>query len=229
MAAEVEEELGLVVRLGGAVDRGHQPVGEHLVDVVRDVLELGDELAQALGRQRAAQLGEPQREQVHRRDLGDEGLGGGDADLEAGAGVEDAVGVAGGLRAHDVRDREHLRPALLRQAHGGERVGGLARLGDADDEVARPDDRVAVAVLGGDVHLDRDARPLLERVAADQAGVVRGAAGDDDDAVAVAQEGVVDRAELAEVDAVAARTVRSAIVSATASACSWISLSMNVS
>ena len=67
-----------------------------------------------------------------------------------------------------------------------------------------PDDRVAVAVLGGDVHLDRDARPLLERVAADQAGVVRGPAGDDDDAVAVAQEGVVDRAEVVEVDAVRA-------------------------
>ena len=72
------------------------------------------------------------------------------------------------------------------------------------DEVARADHRIAVAVLGGDVHLDRDARPLLERVAADQAGVVRGAAGDDDDAVAVAQEGVVDRAELVEVDAVGA-------------------------
>ena len=68
----------------------------------------------------------------------------------------------------------------------------------------RADHRVAVAVLGGDVHLDRDARPLLERVAADQAGVVRGAAGDDDDPVAVAQEGVVDRAEVAEVDAVLA-------------------------
>ena len=65
-----------------------------------------------------------------------------------------------------------------------------------------PDHRVAVAVLGGDVHLDRDARPLLERVAADQAGVVGGAAGDDDDAAAVAQEGVVDRAEAVEVDAV---------------------------
>ena len=60
-------------------------------------------------------------------------------------------------------------PRSLGEAHGGERVGGLARLGDADDEVARADDRVAVAVLGGDVHLDRDARPLLDRVAADQA------------------------------------------------------------
>ena len=58
------------------------------------------------------------------------------------------------------------RAALARHAHRGERVGGLTRLGDPDHEVAGADDRVAVAVLGGDVHLDGDARPLLDRVAA---------------------------------------------------------------
>ena len=74
-----------------------------------------------------------------------------------------------------------VAPRSLGDPHRGQRVGGLARLRDADDEVARADDRVAVAVLGGDVHLDRDPRPLLERVAADQARVVARAAGDDDD------------------------------------------------
>ena len=148
-----------------------------------------------------AQLGEPQREQVHDRDLGDERLGRGDADLEAGAGVEDAVGLARDLRAHDVRDREHLRAALARQAHRRQRVERLARLGHADHEVAGADDRVAVAVLGGDVHLDRDPRPLLDRVAADQARVVRGAAGDDDDARHAAQQVVV---ELGQIHAVRA-------------------------
>ena len=98
-----------------------------------------------------------------------------------GARVEHAVGVARGLRAHDVGDREHGRAALARRAHRGQRVGGLARLGDADHEVAGADDRVAVAVLGGDVDLDRHPRPLLDRVAADQPGVVGGPAGDDHD------------------------------------------------
>ena len=72
------------------------------------------------------------------------------------------------------------------------------------DEIAGADDRVAVAVLGGDVDLDRHPRPLLDRVAADQAGVVRGSAGDDHDASQAAQELVVDRAEVAEVDPVLA-------------------------
>ena len=114
--------------------------------------------------------------------------------------------------------REHLGAALAREAHGGERVGGLARLGDADDDVALAQHRVAVAVLGGDVHLDRDARPLLDRVAADEAGVVRGAAGHDHDPPRVAQL-VVGEADVAEVDD-AARRRRSAIVSAIASGCS---------
>ena len=77
-------------------------------------------------------------------------------------------------------------------------------LGDADHQDSVADDRVAVAVLGGDVHLDRDPRPLLDRVAADQTRVVGGAAGDDHDPLHVAQEGVVDL-ELGEVDPLVAR------------------------
>ena len=159
------------------------------------------QLAPALDRQRAAQLGHAQREQVHDRDLGDERLRRGDADLQPGARVDDAVGVARGLRAHDVRHGQHGRAALAGEPHRGQRVQRLARLRDADHEVAGADHRVAVAVLGGDVHLDRDARPLLDRVAADQARVVGGAAGDDDDPLDAAQQLVV---ELGQVHAVGA-------------------------
>ena len=198
---------------------------------MRQALELGDEPRERSGAQRAraARRGAAPSRYID-GDLADERLGRGDADLQAGARVEHAVGVARGLRAHDVGDRQHRGAALARQAHRRQRVGRLAGLRDADDEVAGADHRVAVAVLRGDVHLDRDPRPLLDRVAADQAGVVGGAAGDDRRCRSdVAQDVVVERARLVEVDAVARATVRSAIVSATASACSWISLSMNVS
>ena len=48
-----------------------------------------------------------------------------------------------------------VAPRSRAMPHRRERVGGLARLRDADHEVARADDRVAVAVLGG----DRPSRP----------------------------------------------------------------------
>ena len=145
--------------------------------------------------------GEPQPQQVHRRHLRGEGLGRGDADLEPGAGEEHGVGVAGRLAAHDVGHGHHLRPVLPRQPHRGKRVGGLARLGDPDHQVVGADHRVAVAVLGGDVHLDRDPRPLLDRVAAHQAGVVAGPAGDDHDPPHPGDE-VVGELELGEVHAI---------------------------
>ena len=148
-------------------------------------------------------LGELEREQVHRRHLGDEGLGRRHADLEPRAREQDAVRVAGRLAPHDVGDGEHLGAALAREPHRGERVGGLARLRDPDHEVALAQHRVAVAELGGDIHLDRPPRPPFDRVAADEAGVVGGPAGDDHDAPDVLEELVRD-AEVLELDAVRA-------------------------
>jgi len=58
--------------------------------------------------------------------------------------------------------------------------------------------------------------------------VVGGAAGHHHDALHVLQDRLVQDTLLSQVDALP-RAVRSAIVSATASACSWISFNMNVS
>ncbi len=67
-------------------------------------------------------------------------------------------------------------------AQRGERVGGLARLRDEQRQAALGQRRLAVAHLGGDVDLDREARVALDPVLADEAGVVGGAAGRHGDA-----------------------------------------------
>ena len=151
-----------------------------------------------------AQLGHPQAQEVHDGHLADERLRRGDRHLEPGAREQHPVGVARGLRVAHVGDREHRGPGLPGDAHRRQGVGRLAGLGDADDEIALTEDRVAVAELGGDVHVDRDARPLLDGVAPDQAGVERRAARDDDDAVDVAQQRLVERADVVQVHAVGA-------------------------
>ena len=121
-------------------------------------------------------------------------------DLQARPRVEHEVGVARGLAAHDVGEREHRRAGLPGQPHGGQRVGRLARLGDADDQRVRVEHRLAVAELAGDVDLHRHAGQLLDRVAHDEARVVRGAAGDDEHAPQAAQELVAQSHDLGEVD-----------------------------
>ena len=200
--AEIEKEAALVMRLGDCLD-GLVHDLDRLLDLRGDVLELRDQLGPALLRHRPAQLGEAQAEQVHHGDLADEGLGRGDPDFQARAGEQDGVGVARGLAAHHVRYGQHLRPPFAGQAHGGQSVCRLAGLRDADDQVVLAQDRFAVAVLGGNVHLDRDARPLLDRVAAHEARVVARPAGDDDDAVDVPQILVVEL-DIGEIDSVKA-------------------------
>ncbi len=204
VAAEVEEEATLVVAAGDRADLGVGSL-DGLVDLARQRLQLGDQLGDALAREGIPGLREPEPEQVDGGDLAREGLGGGDADLEAGSREQDRVGVLGRLAPHHVGDPEHVSAPLAREPHRGEGVGRLARLGDADDEIARADDRVAIAVLGGDVHLDGDPRPGLDRVPAREPGVVAGAAGDDDDAAHLSgllggqrQLAEVDRVDLGE-------------------------------
>jgi hypothetical protein len=67
----------------------------------------------------------------------------------------------------------------LAPGQAGQGVGGLARLADGDGQCALGQGRVAIAELRGDLDVAGQARQLLERIAADLAGVEGGAAGDD--------------------------------------------------
>ena len=142
--------------------------------------------------QGAAQLGEAQRQQLQRGDLGDEGLGRGDRDLESRARVDHGVGLARERGIDDVGDGDHVRAPTLGLARRLDRVDRLAALGDADHQGADLDDRVAVAVLTRDVDLDADPGPSLDRVLGDQRGVVRRTRRDQHHALDLAQLLVTD-------------------------------------
>ena len=68
-----------------------------------------------------------------------------------------------------VDDADGLRPALFDVFQRGQRVGGLARLGNDDRQAVRVDRRVAVAVFGRHVDLDREPGEALDPVLADEA------------------------------------------------------------
>ena len=134
---------------------------------------------------RPANLRHLQRDQGQQRDLRSECLRRGDADLEAAARVDRGIRLARDLRAHEVRHRKRARSAIARELDRVDGVARLARLRDADHERVLRQHRVAVDPLARDVGLDRDARPLLDDVAPDDACVIRGARSDDDDAAEI--------------------------------------------
>ena len=99
-------------------------------DRVRQGVQLLDHPA-ALQARQVAEPAEEQGQHGQDRDLRGERLGAGDADLRPGVQVDAAVGLAGDRAADDVADGQRPVPLPFRLAQGGQRVGRLARLGDA--------------------------------------------------------------------------------------------------
>ena len=102
-------------------------------------------------------------------------LGRGDADFRPGKRRHHHVALAG-----DGRGR-HVVGAGVAQAR--ERIGGFARLRNANGEVSGRKRHVAVTEFRGDVDLDRQMRKLLEPVTRHHAGIISGAAGGDRNAI----------------------------------------------
>ncbi len=124
--------------------------------------------------------------------MGEEALGGSDADLRPGVGVDHRVRLARDGGPVGVADRQHPGALLAGVPDGHQGVCGLPGLADGHDQGGRPDDRIAVAELAGQFHLARDPGPVLDRVLGHQAGVEGGAAGDHHDLVHTAQLGFGD-------------------------------------
>ena len=152
-------------------------------------------------RERAADLGDRGGQDDQRRDLGDERLRRRDGDLGPGLQEEDRVGLAGDRRPDGVGDRDDRAATLAGEAGRGDGVGGLARLGDRDDERPLVERRRAVAELGADVGPGRQPGPVLDRGRPDERRVVGAAAGDQLDARDRPQR-LLEAGELVDVDPV---------------------------
>src|SRR5205807_2623113 len=78
------------------------------------------------------------------------------AENRTGVRVEHVVRLARDGRSDHVADRQTARAPRLRLAEAAQRVGRLAALRDRDAERARVNERIAVAELAGEIHLDGD-------------------------------------------------------------------------
>jgi len=144
---------------------------------LRQFLKLRHKLVQTLGRQAFTQSGQIDRHHQHYQELSGIGLGGGHRDLRPGPGINDLIGFTGNGRANDIRDRQGSGAQPLGFLQGRQGIAGLAGLADDNHQRARIHQRIPIAELGRDVHLDRDPRQLLQIVLADQTGMIGRPAG----------------------------------------------------
>ena len=133
----------------------------------------------------AARLAGRDRERRQHHQLAGEGLGRGDADFRAGQRRQHGLAFARDGRGRHVDHGERVHALRLGVAQRRQRVGGLAGLRNEDRQIALAQRRLAVAEFGGDIEFDRHARKPLEPVFGDIAGIARGAAGGDRDALDV--------------------------------------------
>ena len=136
-------------------------------------------------RQFAARLAGGNRDRGQHHQLAGEGLGRGDADFGTGQRRQHGLAFARDGRGRHVDDGERVHALRLGVAQRRQRIGGLAGLRNEDREIALAQRRLAVAEFGGDIDFDRHAAEPLEPVFGDIAGIARGAAGDDRDALDV--------------------------------------------
>ena len=127
----------------------------------------------------AARAAEADRQAGHRGELAGEGLGRRDPDLGARKRRRSRVGEPGDARGRHIDDPDRLRPVVLDVAQRSQRVGRLARLRDDDGQAVPLDRRLAVAVFGCDVDLNRQSCEAFDPVFADEARHIGSAAADD--------------------------------------------------
>ena len=125
-------------------------------------------------------------EEEHGDDLGGEGFGGGDGDFGAGVDVGATIDFAGDGGSDDIDDAEGFDTTFFDFAQTSEGVGGFAGLGNNEGDGVFGDVEGAIAVLGGDDDFSGEVGDeLFEVVGGEEAGVVGGAAADNDDVVEV--------------------------------------------
>ena len=196
-AANEESILGVCVLAGKPLDT--LLVGQGLFDLLGQSLQFGDEVLILAVRQRAAHTGKLGSQQVAGRQLGAVGFGGGDGDFRAGPGVHCGVGLTGNAGADDVHNADGAHTALLAQAQGSQRVGGLTALADDHSECVLFEHGIAVTELAGNIDLDRDAGQALKHIARGHADMVGGAAADDVETMDI-PDGLLVKSQLGQVD-----------------------------
>ena len=108
-----------------------------------------------------------------------EGLGRGDPHFRSGIGLQHQVGFAGNGRFRHVDDGDDRLTLFAGIAQRRQGVRRFPRLRDEQRHTIFGHEQVAVAELGGDIHLHRNAGQAFDPIARHHGGIIGRAAGDE--------------------------------------------------
>ena len=133
--------------------------------------------------QRTPELPQRNGQKQHHFNLRDIGFGAGHCDLRPCIGIERPTlsGLSGKGGAHHIANGDHPCAAPLGLPNSCQRICRLTALGNGDKQFFRPNDRIAVAVFTGDLHIHGHPRQLFNDIPADHTCMAsRSATGNDD-------------------------------------------------
>ena len=172
---------------------------KHGIDLIRQISQCGGDLLDECGLQCAFQLAHVEGKEQERHELGGIGFRRSDGDLRACQCVDDIVSFTRNGGADGIRHSEALRAETFRFFECRQGVDGLAGLADYDAEGLIGRERTAVSIFGSDLYRYGDLDKAFDVVLRDETGMVRRAAGGDQDVID-AGETFFRPAEIVEID-----------------------------
>ncbi len=172
---------------------------KHGIDLIRQISQCVGDLLDECGLQCAFQLSHVESEEQERHELGGIGFRRSDSDFRTRQSIDDIVGFTRDGGTDGIRHGKALGTEAFRFFESRQGIDGFAGLADYDAERLIGRERTAVSIFGSDFYRYRDLHEAFDVVLCDEAGMVCGAAGGDQDVID-AGEAFFRPAEIVEID-----------------------------
>ena len=160
---------------------------QHLVNLLRNKGQAMHQLLRPFCCQSAAQTAYINRQHQHRQKLRCISLRRSNSNLRSCIGINNLVCLTRNRAAHHVRHSQRACAQALRLAQCCQRIARFAALADNNRQAVAVNQRITIAELARDIHLNRHTRQLLQIIFADDACMISSAAGHNENLVDITQ------------------------------------------
>ena len=159
------------------------PVSQKHFNLIRQPFQILDHISDLFPGNRASDLGEFDRQQIFRDQLGAECLCCSHGDLRSRPSIDHFIRFSCNGASHHIYDSQRHRAFFFCFPQGSQGIRRFSGLADDDHQIVFPQDRIAVTELTGQIHERRDPCHFFKNVFGAHAGIACGTACHNVDAV----------------------------------------------